>query len=89
MISLTMPENHSNADTARRGAKTAMAVALHSPELVSALIPVDNAPVNAPLNSDFPKYIRGMQHVESANVTKQSDADQILQDYEQVRSETP
>lgn len=61
-----------------------MTVALRSPEQVSALIPVDNAPVNAALKSDFPKYVRGMQHVESAKVTKQSDADKILQDYEEV-----
>ncbi|KAL4915782.1 Alpha/Beta hydrolase protein [Aspergillus aurantiobrunneus] len=65
------------------GAKTAMTVSLNGPELVSALVPVDNAPVNAPLRTDFGKYIRGMQHVEAANVTKQSDADKILQDYEQ------
>ncbi|BCS18951.1 putative alpha/beta hydrolase [Aspergillus puulaauensis] len=65
------------------GAKAAMTVALNAPELVSALIPVDNAPVNSPLRTDFGKYVRGMQHIESANVTKQSDADKILQDYEE------
>lgn len=61
-----------------------MAVALRSPSLVAALMPVDNAPVNAPLKSDFGKYVRGMQHIESEKVTKQSDADKILQDYEEV-----
>ncbi|THC90757.1 hypothetical protein EYZ11_009781 [Aspergillus tanneri] len=66
-----------------QGAKTAMTVALDSPSLVSALIPVDNAPVNAVLKSDFGKYIQGMQHVEAERVTKQSDADKILQDYEE------
>ncbi|KAL4872745.1 hypothetical protein BDV12DRAFT_125771 [Aspergillus spectabilis] len=65
------------------GAKTAMTVALNAPELVSALIPVDNAPVKAALRTDFGKYIRGMQHIESADVTRQSDADKILQDYEE------
>jgi pimeloyl-ACP methyl ester carboxylesterase len=60
-----------------------MAVALGSPELVSALVPVDNAPVNAVLKSDFGKYVRGMQHIEAQNVTKQSDADKILQEYEE------
>ncbi|RHZ72334.1 hypothetical protein CDV55_102550 [Aspergillus turcosus] len=64
------------------GAKTAMTVALQSSELVSALIPVDNAPVNAPLKSDFGKYVRGMQEVEAQGVTKQSDADKILKEYE-------
>ncbi|KAJ5542419.1 hypothetical protein N7535_004839 [Penicillium sp. DV-2018c] len=65
------------------GAKAAMAVALRSPETVSALIPVDNAPVNAALASDFPKYVRGMQKIEAEKVTKQSDADKILADYEE------
>ena len=62
-----------------------MAVALRSPNRVSALMPVDNAPVNAPLRSDFDKYVQGMQHVEAVKITKQSDADKILQDYEPVR----
>ncbi|OQD83670.1 hypothetical protein PENANT_c015G04014 [Penicillium antarcticum] len=66
-----------------KGAKAAMAVALQSPGLVSALIPVDNAPVNAALKSDFPKYVRGMQKVEAAKVSKQSDANKILEDYEE------
>ncbi|KAL4782481.1 Alpha/Beta hydrolase protein [Aspergillus varians] len=65
------------------GAKAAMTVALNAPELVSALIPVDNAPVDAPLRSGFSKYIQGMQRVEAANVTKHSDADKILQEYEE------
>ncbi|PYH46442.1 alpha/beta-hydrolase [Aspergillus saccharolyticus JOP 1030-1] len=65
------------------GAKAAMTVALETPSLVSALVPVDNAPLNAPLKSDFGKYVRGMQQVEAAKVTKQSDADKILQEYEE------
>lgn len=67
-----------------RGAKTAMAVALRSPDRISALIPVDNAPVHAPLQSDFPRYVQGMEHVERENVTKQSEADAILKEYEEV-----
>ncbi|KAF9886610.1 hypothetical protein FE257_011250 [Aspergillus nanangensis] len=66
-----------------KGAKAAMTVALDSPDLVSALVPVDNAPVNAALKSDFGKYVRGMQRIEAENVTKQSDADKILQEYEE------
>lgn len=62
-----------------------MTVSLRSPDLVSGLIPVDNAPVNAPLKSDFHKYVQGMQRIEDARLTKQSDADQILQEYEEVR----
>ncbi|OJJ43256.1 hypothetical protein ASPZODRAFT_154719 [Penicilliopsis zonata CBS 506.65] len=65
------------------GAKAAMTVALRSPSLVSALIPVDNAPVSAPLKGDFGAYIRGMEHIEAERVMSQSSADKILQDYEE------
>ncbi|KKZ68649.1 hypothetical protein EMCG_05735 [[Emmonsia] crescens] len=65
------------------GAKTAMTVALRSPELISSFVAVDNAPVSATLGSQFTKYVKGMQEIESANVTKQSDADRILQQYEE------
>lgn len=80
--------DHDSSDYSNctRGAKTAMTVALDSPNLISALIPVDNAPVNAPLKSDFGKYVRGMQQIEAQNVAKQSDADKILKDYEEVSS---
>lgn len=61
-----------------------MTVALRSPSIVSALMPVDNAPVNAALKSDFDKYVRGMQQIEAEKVKKQSDADKILQNYEEV-----
>ena len=64
-----------------------MTVALRSPRLVSALIPVDNAPLRSSLPSDFAKYVRGMQEVESAKVTKTSDADKILQKYEEVSTQ--
>ena len=64
-----------------------MTVALRSPRLVSALIPVDNAPLRSSLPSDFAKYVRSMQEVESAKVTKTSDADKILQKYEEVSTQ--
>lgn len=64
------------------GAKTAMTLALRGKIPISALIPVDNAPVDAALKSDFGKYIQGMRRIEEAGLTKQSEADKILQDYE-------
>ncbi|EON96132.1 putative abhydrolase domain-containing protein [Phaeoacremonium minimum UCRPA7] len=65
------------------GAKTAMTLALRSPELVHDLVSVDNAPVDAALVSDFAKYIRGMKQIEEAGVTGQKEADKILSDYEE------
>ena len=64
------------------GAKTAMAVALRRKTPIANVIPVDNAPVDAALQSDFGKYMQGMRKIEEAHVKKQSEADAILQDYE-------
>ena len=59
-----------------------MTVALRSPSLLRALIPVDNSPINANLNSDFYKYVQGMREIEGKQVRKQLEADKILEDYE-------
>lgn len=65
------------------GAKVAMVVALRAPEKVANLIPVDNAPVDAMLKSDFHKYVRGMRKVLDMHVAKQSEADGILKEVEE------
>ncbi|OAA66214.1 hypothetical protein ISF_04052 [Cordyceps fumosorosea ARSEF 2679] len=61
------------------GAKTAMALALQSPDSVADIVAVDNAPVDALLGSDFSSYIRAMKKVDQAHVTKLAEADKILQ----------
>lgn len=66
----------------KRGAKAAMAVALRGKVPIASLIPVDNAPVDAALKSDFGKYVQGMRKVADANVQKQSEADAILAEFE-------
>lgn len=63
------------------GAKTAMTVALRSPGLLSNIVSVDNAPVDAALKSDFGTYVQGMRRIEDAKVKKQSDADELLKPY--------
>ncbi|GME42420.1 abhydrolase domain-containing protein [Neofusicoccum parvum] len=63
------------------GAKTVMAVALRRPELVRDVIPVDNAPVDAALKSDFGKYVQGMKKVDAAKPKRQSDADAIMKPF--------
>lgn len=68
--------------TNTRGAKAAMVVALRSRTRIGALISVDNAPVDAALKSDFGKYVTGMRKIADSNVTKQSEADAILAEYE-------
>ncbi|KAI3334883.1 alpha beta hydrolase fold family [Ustulina deusta] len=64
------------------GAKTAMTLALAQPSLISDLVSVDNAPIDATLNRTFATYIRGMRHIEEAGVTRQSEADAIMTSYE-------
>lgn len=66
-----------------------MAVALRDPSLLANLVSIDNAPVDAALKSDFGKYIRGMRRVEEAGVRKQSEADEILREFEEVRPLPP
>lgn len=71
-----------------RGAKTAMTLALRSPELVSSVVAIDNAPIHLPLKEYFYRYAKGMKAVTSARPRTLAEADSILQDYEQVRSQT-
>lgn len=65
------------------GAKTVMTVALRNRVPIANLIPVDNAPIDAALHSDFAKYVQGMRKIEESSCRKQSDADAILKEYEE------
>jgi hypothetical protein len=62
-----------------------MTYALTTPDRVRDLIPVDNAPVDAALKSDFGAYVQGMRKIQDVGVSKQKDADEILQEYCDVR----
>ena len=59
-----------------------MTLALQSPDSISAVISLDNAPVDAVLQSSFGTYIEAMKKIEAANVLKPADADAILKKYE-------
>jgi len=61
-----------------------MTLALKAPEIINDIVSVDNAPLDAALLSNFGKYIQGMRKIEEAGVTRQAEADKILQDYEEV-----
>ncbi|KAL2157196.1 hypothetical protein VTH06DRAFT_6332 [Thermothelomyces fergusii] len=63
------------------GAKTAMVLALSQPDLVANLVAVDNAPVDARLSSDFPRYVQGMKKVDEAGTTRLAEADEMLRPY--------
>jgi len=59
-----------------------MALALSSPSLIDNIVSVDNAPVDARLGSDFGRYIQGMKKIDDSGVTRQAEADKILETYE-------
>lgn len=61
-----------------------MTFALKYPDIIRDIVSVDNAPVDAALMGNFGKYIQAMKKIEDAGITKQSEADHILQEYEQV-----
>ncbi|KAL2262807.1 hypothetical protein VTK26DRAFT_9446 [Humicola hyalothermophila] len=64
------------------GAKTAMTLAIQEPHLIANVVAVDNAPVDARLSSDFERYVQGMKKIDEAGVTRQIEADRILEQYE-------
>lgn len=61
-----------------------MTLALHEPDLVANIISVDNAPVDARISSDFARYVQAMKKIDEADVTRQAEADKILEPYEKV-----
>lgn len=63
------------------GAKTVMAMALRNPSCCANIVSVDNAPVDAALSSDFPKYAEGMKKVHEGKPKSQKAADEIMQPY--------
>ena len=66
------------------GAKVAMTLALRQPTKYSGLVPVDNAPIDAALKSDFGTYVNAMKEIEDhrPRIQKQSEADKVLEKYE-------
>jgi hypothetical protein len=60
-----------------------MAFALKYPSKIQNIVAVDNAPIDAALLSSFGKYVQGMTKIEQAGITRLSEADLILQDYEE------
>jgi len=63
------------------GAKTVMTMALSDPSCCANIVAVDNAPVDAALASDFPRYVEGMRKTEEGKPMSQKDADAIMEPY--------
>ncbi|KAI8076503.1 Alpha/Beta hydrolase protein [Gilbertella persicaria] len=64
------------------GGKVMMHVALDQPELPSKIVIVDIAPVHLPLTREYHDHIRIMRDIQSRRLTKQKEADKILQTVE-------
>ncbi|KAK9236627.1 Alpha/Beta hydrolase protein [Lipomyces kononenkoae] len=64
------------------GAKTAMAVALRRPDIVESMIAVDNAPIDAALGSDIPKYVQALRSIDRMGLRSVKDAFEVLGKYE-------
>ncbi|GMM52541.1 Imo32 protein [Starmerella bacillaris] len=63
------------------GAKTALATSLLNPQLVSAVVSVDNSAVKKPLGAGFEEYIAGMQVADAAGPRSQQELRSILEPY--------
>lgn len=66
-----------------------MVLALAEPDMIRDIVSVDNAPVDAVLATSFAKYVQGMKKIDEADVTRSSEADKILAEYEKVRRPFP
>lgn len=74
-----------DAYSSSRGAKVALTLCLHAPDVVSAVVAVDNCPVhNVPLPEDFPRYLRGLECVEQAKIRTHAEGERILAEFEEV-----
>ncbi|KAK9476382.1 Alpha/Beta hydrolase protein [Lipomyces japonicus] len=64
------------------GAKTAMAVALRRPDIVDSVIAVDNAPIDAGLGSDIPRYVAALRTIDRIGLPDVKHAFEELGKYE-------
>ncbi|KAE8381182.1 Alpha/Beta hydrolase protein [Aspergillus bertholletiae] len=68
------------------GAKTALTLALQSPDLISKIVAIDNCPIHLGLTEEFPRYLKAMEEVQDARVKTHQEGDNILGKYEESPS---
>ncbi|KAH8426751.1 alpha/beta fold hydrolase [Aspergillus melleus] len=66
------------------GAKAALTLALHNPDIVSNVVAVDNGPIALPIPSDFKRYMEGLAEVEQAHVRTHAEGERILAKFEEA-----
>lgn len=69
-----------------RGAKTALTLSLHAPDLISNVVAIDNCPISLPIPPDFQKYIDALAEVNKARIKTHSEGERVLAKYEEVNS---
>jgi hypothetical protein len=58
---------------------------LTKPDIPTALISLENAPISSALSPTFQKYTEAMKAITDAKFTKRKDAQDLLAKYEEVR----
>ncbi|KAL0136769.1 Alpha/Beta hydrolase protein, partial [Mucor lusitanicus] len=64
------------------GGKVMMNVSLRQPQLPSKLIVIDMAPIKLQLTREYSDHIEAMREIQAKQLTKQKEADEILQKFE-------
>ncbi|KAE8554089.1 hypothetical protein EYB25_002627 [Talaromyces marneffei] len=65
------------------GAKTALALSLHAPDLISTVVAIDNCPITLPIPADFQKCIDALAEVNNVRIKTHSEGERILARYEE------
>ncbi|PYI08350.1 alpha/beta-hydrolase [Aspergillus sclerotiicarbonarius CBS 121057] len=68
------------------GAKTALTLALESPNLVKDILAIDNCPIHLPLEPEFQRYLEGLARLRDERVSNHQEADRFLARYEESPS---
>ncbi|KAL4883759.1 Alpha/Beta hydrolase protein [Aspergillus karnatakaensis] len=65
------------------GAKTALTLALHSPDSISSVVAVDNCPISLPLEPEFERYLDALARLRDERLASHREADKFLSQYEE------
>ena len=67
-----------------RGAKVALYLTLTKPEIPTAVISMENAPISSHSSPTFKQYVDAMKAITDAKFIKRKDAEDFLAQYEEV-----
>jgi hypothetical protein len=73
-----------NCELICRGAKVALYLTLTKSDLPKAVISMENAPISSRLSPTFKQYVKAMNAILDAKLTKRKDAEDLIEKYEPV-----